>query len=159
MKGSTVSRRVSEFVGVALFAAALFWIVSLASYEPTDPAWFFSAGLHATPANFAGRVGAFLAELSFQALGYSAFLIPLLAGLAGWNYFWCVTVDAIYTKALGVLLLVASMSGMLSLAFGSTEQAGKTFHAGGIFGSWLSDTTATYMNGTGAGLEIGRAHV
>ena len=41
---STVSRRVSEFVGVALFAAALIWIISLASYEPTDPVWFFSTG-------------------------------------------------------------------------------------------------------------------
>ena len=45
MKGSTVSRRVSEFVGVALFAAALIWIIALASYEPTDPVWFFSTGV------------------------------------------------------------------------------------------------------------------
>lgn len=58
---STVSRRVSEFVGVVLFAAALIWIISLASYEPSDPVWFFSAGAHGAPANFAGRVGAFLA--------------------------------------------------------------------------------------------------
>ena len=49
MKGSTVSRRVSEFVGVALFAAALIWIIALATYEPTDPVWFFSAGAHAAP--------------------------------------------------------------------------------------------------------------
>ena len=42
MGRSTVSRRASEFVGVALFAAALIWIVSLASYEPGDPVWFFS---------------------------------------------------------------------------------------------------------------------
>ena len=47
MKASTVSRRVSEFIGVALFAAALIWIVALATYEAADPVWFFSAGLHA----------------------------------------------------------------------------------------------------------------
>ena len=64
MAGSKVSRRVSEFVGVALFAAALIWIVSLASYDPTDAAWFFSTGSHDAPSNFAGRVGAFLAEFS-----------------------------------------------------------------------------------------------
>ena len=50
---SNVSRRVSEFVGVALFATSLIWIVSLASYEPTDPVWFFSTGSHAVPLNFA----------------------------------------------------------------------------------------------------------
>jgi hypothetical protein len=56
---STVSRRFSEFIGVALFAAALIWVISLASYEPTDPAWFFTTtGHHLAPANFAGRVGA-----------------------------------------------------------------------------------------------------
>ena len=75
MSRSTASRRVSEFVGVALFAAALIWLVSLASYEPSDPVWFFSTGSHAAPLNFAGRIGAFLAELSFQLFGYASYLI------------------------------------------------------------------------------------
>jgi len=84
---SNVSRRVSEFIGVALFAASLIWIVSLASYEPTDPVWFFSTGSHAVPLNFAGRVGAFLAELSFQLFGYASYLIPLVMVVVGWNSF------------------------------------------------------------------------
>ena len=73
MKGSTVSRRVREFIGVALFAAALFWIVSLATYDASDPVWFFSTGLRDAPVNFTGRVGAFLSELSFQLVGYGAY--------------------------------------------------------------------------------------
>ena len=56
--GSAVSRRVSEVVGVALFAAALIWLIALATYDPSDPVWFFSTGTHDVPANFAGRVGA-----------------------------------------------------------------------------------------------------
>ena len=63
--GSTLSRRLSETVGVALFAAALIWLIALSSYEPSDPVWFFSTQ-SGPPANFAGKVGAFLAELSFQ---------------------------------------------------------------------------------------------
>ena len=54
MRGSTVSRRVSEFIGVALFAGSLIWLISLASYEPGDAVWFFSTGSHTAPANFAG---------------------------------------------------------------------------------------------------------
>ena len=73
--GSFVSRRVSEFVGVALFALALMWLISLASYTPADPVWFFTTGAEGVaPLNFGGRVGAFLAELSYQMLGYSAYL-------------------------------------------------------------------------------------
>ena len=85
MKASTVSRRVREFVGVALFAAALIWVVALGSYVPDDPVWFFSTGLGGTPANFAGRVGAFLAELSFQLVGYAAYLIPAILIVVGWH--------------------------------------------------------------------------
>ena len=105
MSGSTASRRVSEFVGVALFAAALIGVVSLASYEPADPVWFFSTGAHAVPANFAGRVGAFLAELAFQLFGYASYLVPAMLVVVGWHYFWCRKVDAAATKAAGAALL------------------------------------------------------
>ena len=93
--GSALSRRLSEVVGVGLFAVALIWLVALASYDPGDPAWFFSTGAtHETPVNFAGRVGAFMAELSFQLLGYAAFFLPVVLGFAGWHAFWCIDVQA-----------------------------------------------------------------
>ena len=44
MAASTLSRRVSEFIGVALFAAALLSFISLASYSASDPVWFFNTG-------------------------------------------------------------------------------------------------------------------
>ena len=69
-----MSRRLSEFVGVVLFAAGLIWLISLVSHEPTDPVWFFTTGATHAPANFVGRVGAFLSELSFQLFGYAAYL-------------------------------------------------------------------------------------
>ena len=111
MKGSTVSRRFSEFVGVALFAAALIWIIALATYSPTDPVWFFSAVGHGAPGNFAGRIGAFMAELAYQILGYSAYLIPVVLIVAGWHYFWCKSLDARYTKATGAASAYATSAG------------------------------------------------
>ena len=101
MADSFVSRRISEFTGVASFAAALIWLISLASYTPTDPAWFFNDLDATSVANFAGPVGAFLAEASFQVAGYSAFLLPIILGVVGWNYFWCKKIQASYTKLVG----------------------------------------------------------
>jgi S-DNA-T family DNA segregation ATPase FtsK/SpoIIIE len=141
---------VSEFVGVALFATALFWLVSLASYEPSDPAWFFSAGLHAAPVNFAGRVGAFLAELSFQLVGYAAFVIPLVLVVVGWNFFWCRAVDAAGTKAFGGTLLFVCVGTIMSMALGTIEVSGKPFHTGGYLGDWLSAQMLEYLNRTGS---------
>ncbi|HEY7443803.1 MAG TPA: DNA translocase FtsK 4TM domain-containing protein, partial [Vicinamibacterales bacterium] len=76
MAGSTLSRRLSEFCGVALFASALIWLIALVTYNPSDPVWFFSTVTAEEPSNFIGRVGAFLAELSFQLLGDGSYLIP-----------------------------------------------------------------------------------
>ena len=76
MSESTLSRRISEFAGVALFALALIWLIALVTYEPTDPVWFFTTDAAHPPANFVGRVGAFLSELSFQLFGYASYLLP-----------------------------------------------------------------------------------
>ena len=150
MSGSTVSRRVSEFVGVALFACALIWLIALASYTPSDPVWFFNTGTELAPANFAGRVGAFLAELSYQLLGYAAYHAPLVLAVVAWHYFWCRTFDAVYTKVVGATLLFGCLSAFLSLAFGSLDVAGKPFRAGGYVGLWLADVLSDYLNRTGS---------
>jgi S-DNA-T family DNA segregation ATPase FtsK/SpoIIIE len=154
VSGSKVSHRLSEFVGVALFGAALIWIVSLASYEPSDPVWFFSTGAHAAPANFAGRVGAFLAELSFQLFGYASYLIPAILVVIGWHYFWCRALDAAITKATGAALLFACISAFLSLVFGNLEVSGKSFRAGGYAGEWLAKQLSEYLNPTGSLIVI-----
>jgi S-DNA-T family DNA segregation ATPase FtsK/SpoIIIE len=147
---SALSRRVSEFLGVALFATALLWLISLASYSATDPVWFFNTGSELPPVNFAGRIGAFTGELSYQMLGYSAYLIPLVLVVIGWNYFWCRTMDAAYTKVMGATLLFSCISSFLSLAFGSLDVAGKEFRAGGYIGDRLAAFLSEYLNRTGS---------
>jgi S-DNA-T family DNA segregation ATPase FtsK/SpoIIIE len=154
VKGSTVSRRVSEFVGVALFAAALIWIIALATYAPDDRAWFFATGPSAAPSNFAGRVGAFLAELSFQLVGYAAYMIPALLVLIGWHYFWCRRLDAAGTKATGAGLLLACMSAFLSLVVHSTDISGTSLRPGGYAGEWLAHALSEYLNRTGSVIVV-----
>jgi S-DNA-T family DNA segregation ATPase FtsK/SpoIIIE len=151
---STLTRRVSEFLGVTLFAAAVFWIVALVTYEPTDPAWFFSTGTSHPPANFAGLVGAFLAEASFQVFGYASYLIPVVLVVLGWHYFWCHALDAIYTKAVGATLLFASLSGLLALGLGSFDVDGHAFRAGGSVGELIAKFAAGYLNRTGTAIVL-----
>ena len=150
MSSSALSRRLSEFVGVALFAAALIWFISLASYSASDPVWFFNTGSDLAPANFAGRVGAFLAELSYQVFGYAAYLIPSVLAVIGWHYFWCRVVDAAYTKILGAILLFSSAAAFLSLAFGAADARSKDFQPGGLVGDRLAAVLSGYLNRTGS---------
>jgi S-DNA-T family DNA segregation ATPase FtsK/SpoIIIE len=149
-RGSALSRRLSEFLGVALFAAALLWLIALVTHEPTDPVWFFTTAGAQAPANFAGKVGAFLSELSFQLVGYAAYLLPAGVAVAGWHYFWCESPSAKYTKLTGVALFVGCACAFLSLVLGSTDVAGRTFHAGGSAGLWLGGWLAGYLNRAGS---------
>jgi DNA segregation ATPase FtsK/SpoIIIE, S-DNA-T family len=149
-KSSFISRRVSEVVGVALFAVALIWLIALASYSASDPVWFFNTGSRLPPANFAGRIGAFVAELSYQLLGYSAYLGPMVLVVLGWHYFWCRSLDAAYTKLVGAGLLFGCVSSFLSLAFGTSEISGKIFRAGGYIGDRIAALLAAYLNRTGS---------
>ena len=98
-----MSRRASEFLGVALFAAALIWLVALATYEPTDPVWFFSSRRHASARQLRRPASARSSPSCRSSWsGYASYLIPAVLVGVGWHYFWCRTVDAVYTKAIGV---------------------------------------------------------
>jgi S-DNA-T family DNA segregation ATPase FtsK/SpoIIIE len=149
--GSTLSRRVSELLGVVVFATALIWLIALVTSDPSDATWFFNAGAQGPPANFIGRVGAFLAELSFQLLGYAAYLVPVLLGVAGWNLFWCRAIDAIYTKLVGAALLFGCLSALLALALGNV---GLSNGAGGYLGIVLASRLADSLNRTGSIIVI-----
>ena len=134
---------------MALFAGALFWVIALATYDPADPVWFFSAGGQEPPANFAGRVGAFLAELSYQLVGFSAFLLPVVLATVAWHYFWCRPIEAAYTKLIGLGVTLGCSATFSSLAFEALV-GDRTFRAGGYVGGWLADLLATYLNRTGS---------
>ena len=147
---STLSRRASEFAGVALFGASLVWLIALATYEPTDPVWFVTSDAPQPPANFVGLVGAFVAEVSYQLLGYTSFLVPAVLGVLGWNFFWCRKVDAGYTKAVGGALFVGCLAALFSLVLGNADIAGRTFRAGGYAGEWIGGASTAYLNRTGS---------
>ncbi len=144
----------SETVGVALFAGALVWLVSLTTYDATDAVWFFNPGGVTPPINLAGRVGAFLAELSYQLVGLTAFLIPVQLIVLGWHAFWCRSVGTAYTKLLGLGVAVGCSAGFLSLAFGHLVESPRPIDAGGYLGTLLTGFLAEYFNRIGSIIVI-----
>ena len=154
MLATTLPRRFSEIVGVAFFAAALVWLVSLSTYDTADAVWFFNPDGAAPPANMVGRVGAFLAEISYQLVGLTAFLIPVQLMVLGWHAFWCRSVGTAYTKLLGVGVIVGCAAGFLSLAFGYITESPRPIDAGGYLGALLTGLLADYFNRIGSIIVI-----
>ncbi len=151
MASSTRSRQLAEFLGLCSFALALMLLISLATYNPGDPAPFFKAGASGPARNFIGPIGAFLAELLVpQLFGMAALLLPLVLGVTGWKLFWCRPIDAPYTKACGVSALLLSLCAFLALTFGALTVEGESVRAGGAVGALLASVLTSSFNRTGA---------
>jgi S-DNA-T family DNA segregation ATPase FtsK/SpoIIIE len=149
------STRIAEFLGLVAFALSLMLLISLATYTPRDPVPFFKAGAGGPAGNFIGPAGAFLAELLIpQLFGMAALLIPMILGITGWKLFWCKPIDAPYTKATGLTLLLLSLSSLLSLTFGLVTLEGESVRAGGAIGEALAALLTASFNRTGAYIVV-----
>jgi DNA segregation ATPase FtsK/SpoIIIE, S-DNA-T family len=154
----TRSRRLSEFFGLVCFALALMLLTSLATFDPSDPAVFFKAGRGEAAKNFIGHLGAFLAELLIpQLFGLAALMLPVVVGLCGWKLFWCRPVEAAYTKASGVLLLLLSLTALLALSVGTVAVEDEPVRAGGAVGELLAGRLVDSLNRPGAYILLATA--
>ncbi|HVQ29261.1 MAG TPA: DNA translocase FtsK, partial [Vicinamibacteria bacterium] len=152
--GRTSTRR-AELLGLFAFAMALMLLISLATFNPGDPAPFFKAGSSGPARNFIGPFGAFLAELLVaQLFGVAALLIPLVLGLFGWKLFWCKPIEAPYTKAFGIGLLLLSLTAFLTLTFASVAFEGEIVRAGGATGQLMAGLLIADFGRTGAYIVV-----
>ncbi len=63
-------------------ALAVYLLVALISFHPDDPSWFDTGD--GSTRNAAGTVGAVVAGLLLNLLGYVAYLVPFMLGYHGW---------------------------------------------------------------------------
>jgi S-DNA-T family DNA segregation ATPase FtsK/SpoIIIE len=153
--GERRSTRSAEFLGLSSFGAALMILISLATYNPRDPALFFKAGASEPARNFIGPFGAFLAELLIpQLFGIAAMLIPIVLGVAGWKLFWCRPIEAPYTKGAGLFLLLLSLAAFLTMTVGSITLEGEQVRAGGAVGEILAALLTSSFNRPGAFIVV-----
>jgi S-DNA-T family DNA segregation ATPase FtsK/SpoIIIE len=152
------SHKSAEFLGLTAFAVALMLLISLATYNPGDPAPFFRSGASGPARNFIGPIGAFLAELLVpQLFGMAALLLPIILAVTGWKLFWCRPIEAAYTKASGVVLMLLSLTALLNMTFGSVTVEGEPVRAGGAIGQLASSLLTANFNRTGAYIVVATA--
>lgn len=127
---------------VGLMALA-FWLLALVTYSPLDPAWS-TTGSVAEAGNWGGWVGAWLADWSLLACGFSVAWVPAV-GLSRWAVrAWRAVPQRaagpwpLLRWGLGLAVLLAASAGIEWLRFASWD-ARLPAHAGGWLGGWLGD--------------------
>jgi S-DNA-T family DNA segregation ATPase FtsK/SpoIIIE len=125
-----------ELKGLLLIAAAFLLGLSLLSYHPTD-ASLTSASTASTVRNLVGWVGASVADVLFQLIGVSAYLIPVLIGMSGWRWFWTPAAPLSKAQTIGWGLLTVTLMPLASLLLPALPLLADRPLVDGRAGGWI----------------------
>ncbi|HMB54313.1 MAG TPA: DNA translocase FtsK [Thermoanaerobaculia bacterium] len=145
------AKKGNELVGVVFGSLGVLLLLALVSYHPADPSILYQtaappAGTH----NWIGTVGAEIAAVAFALFGLTALLLPVFLLVHAWRRFRSETIEKVFGRGLGVLLLLAATPGLLQLALGTLGWRGGTLEAGGTFGRMTYEALAARLNVPGA---------
>jgi S-DNA-T family DNA segregation ATPase FtsK/SpoIIIE len=147
--------RLKEGALIALGAICLYLWMALLTYDSSDPGWTHTSNVEQVQ-NAAGRLGAWFADILFMALGYFAYVFPLLLAIktlqvfrhrhepidwSGWLFSW---------RLIGLVFLVLSGSALADIHF--QDHVGLPASAGGALGESLSHLAVNALNVQGSTL-------
>ena len=130
-------------ISLLLFAIALFIALCLFSFEETDIS-FFTSQPNSPCQNYGGIVGAYLSFFLLSALGFSAYLIPLVCLLLGIDRSkrdFSQKGSSLFFQAIALLIFLVCLSSVLG--------GESNIRKGGILGVYLFSNLSRYFgNGT-----------
>lgn len=154
-----VGFRLREAALILAVALAAYLLLSLGSYEPTDPGWS-TTGADDLVANSGGIVGAWLADALLYGFGFPAYLFPFMVGFSGWLLFsWgkrADSADALHfwiLKMAGLLMALAAASGLSSLSLTQYAQL-MPMGAGGVLGEVVGHGFESVFGASGTSLLL-----
>ncbi|NQD91567.1 cell division protein FtsK [Pseudomonas sp. CrR25] len=150
-----LSYRLKEGALIALGALCLYLWMALLTYDSADPGWTHTSNVEQVQ-NAAGRAGAWFADILFMALGYFAYVFPLLLGVktlqvfrarhqpwqwSGWLFSW---------RMIGLVFLVLSGAALAYIHFRAGTHMPAS--AGGALGESLGQLAVNALNVQGSTL-------
>lgn len=148
-------RRLLEAVLIVIGLCAVFLLVALLSFNPSDPSWS-QTNWHEPVKNLAGSIGAWFADILFSAFGILAYTVPPLMILGCWSAFRSnenkdyVDFFSLSMRIIGGLTLILSSCALASLNVDDMQN----FAAGGVIGSLFSSALMPWFNALGATLAL-----
>ena len=160
----TRNRRLNEILGLAVLACALFLLLALATYTPSDPSFDTVGGSAATAhatrlaarlgtQNWTGLVGAWLADALLQSIGLAAFFLPIVLGRLGFCWLRQRPAGSAWARFTGLGLWLIFAPAALAL-LPHTFYWRHALPIEGVTGRLLGDAMVHYLNVPGATLIL-----
>lgn len=141
-----------EILGVLLLMFTILLLVCLVSFSGHDPS-FNTASEKTDVVNRAGRLGAYVSDWLFQALGLPAFLILIPMAVLSWKLIRGRSVSSPTMRAIGFCLLLSAASATLHLV--AIPLPDREYESGGLLGRLLAGMLVRNLNTTGSLIVIG----
>lgn len=143
------NKHLNEVIALLLFAVGLIILLSLVSYDASDPGFSVSASSPQIE-NYIGVVGAYLADALLQVFGVSSYYIP--AFLITYAVFLFLGREAAHPhlKKIGAVILFLSTSVFFGLWGESLSLFGSTIPSGGMLGDALTGLLLKGFSETGS---------
>lgn len=154
-----IIKRLTEGGFILIATGALFVLLSLITYQLSDPGWSHASRSGATIANSGGRVGAYIADGLYFAFGYFAYLVPIgfayfaAAVLKDFHSFRMIDKTVLLLRTVGFVMMIAGGCGLLSLE-PQIQPLDAIHSAGGILGQAVGGGWYQLLNLHGASLLL-----
>lgn len=150
-----LDRRAKEITALCLFVLALLLLLSLVTYNSSDPTLFTASSGQRPVQNAVGIVGANLAAILLVAVGVSAYWLPAFLLFGALGLFLPRAITRPLLLATGCTLLVTASSGLAALYWPALRLWGEPLPgSGGILGLVLKKYLQYYLKPTGAYLLL-----
>lgn len=142
-----------DVIAVALLGFGLFLGLALFSFNPLDPSLnSVGQGLKAT--NYCGIVGSFLADLLYQLMGLSSWVIVAGSLLLSYSVFRGDKLELKDIRFVWALLLILCTSCLFALYFPETKIFSNQISLGGLLGLGVSSALTKALNYVGAQIVL-----
>jgi len=146
--------RSSDIVGVILVFLAVFFFISLVSYDSSDPSWTNTGWAEAKPSgqrihNAIGKAGAYLSDALLQLFGFTSFLLCAALFYMGIQCFSSAEERNLLLKSGGCLFLVLVFCSLLALLLRGVFWRGAELQAGGLIGDLISSVMVRFFSRIG----------
>ncbi|WP_435954399.1 DNA translocase FtsK 4TM domain-containing protein [Dryocola sp. BD626] len=155
LKTLSSGRRLLEALLILVAIFAIYLMVALLSFNPSDPSWSQTAW-HEPIHNLGGAPGAWLADTLFFIFGVMAYTIPVIIIGACW-FTWrqrgsedYIDYFAVSLRLIGVLAMVLTSCGLAAINADDIWY----FASGGVIGSLLSTAMMPLLNSSGGTIAL-----
>lgn len=147
---SSTVKRSREIAGIVSLAIAIFLLLCLFSYHPSDPSFTHFVAETAKTHNLIGSLGSYSADSLIRLLGVGVLWLPIFFAVIAFKYFLSVNFRIGIVGIYAFIGLMIATSGLAAVALADIPIYGIKLRSGGLLGYLLDRFLSAFLSNIGS---------